>query len=127
MTRTSMSSLIEDDNEQMTSQHPRSDGPRRRAFTASKKLAHLSAYEAACEQGDGGRYVVAALPDSDCARNIRAAGHTLLSRGADASPSLIEVTDSTLKEHVMRAYPREVPRGVSLGDRLALRRNTMCS
>jgi hypothetical protein len=50
-----MSSLIEDDNEQMTSPHPRSDGPRRRrAFTASEKLAHLSAYEAACEHGDGG-------------------------------------------------------------------------
>ncbi|MEV7099469.1 IS3 family transposase [Amycolatopsis sp. NPDC051045] len=42
----------------MTSQHPRSDGPRRRrAFTASEKLAHLSAYEAACEQHDGGGYL----------------------------------------------------------------------
>jgi transposase len=58
MTRTSMSSLVEGDNEQMTSQHPRSDGPRRRrAFTASEKLAHLSAYEAACEQHDGGGYL----------------------------------------------------------------------
>lgn len=55
MTRTTMSSLIEGDNEQMDSQHPRSDGPRRRrAFTASEKLAHLSGYEAACEHGDGG-------------------------------------------------------------------------
>jgi len=58
MTRTSMSSLIEGDNEQMASQHPRSDGPRRRrAFTSSEKLAHLSAYEAACEQSDGGGYL----------------------------------------------------------------------
>ncbi|WP_410614389.1 hypothetical protein [Amycolatopsis sp. lyj-109] len=42
----------------MDSQHPRSDGPRRRCtFTASEKLAHLDAYEAACEQGDGGGYL----------------------------------------------------------------------
>jgi DNA-binding CsgD family transcriptional regulator len=58
MTRTSMSSLVEGDNEQMTSQHPRSDGPRRRrVFTPSEKLAHLNAYEAACEQNDGGGYL----------------------------------------------------------------------
>src|SRR5687767_8224327 len=58
MTRTSVSSLIEGDNERMASQHPRSDGPRRRrVFTASEKLAHLSAYEAACEQSDGGGYL----------------------------------------------------------------------
>jgi transposase-like protein len=58
MTRTSMSSLIEGDNERMASQHPRSDGPRRRrAFTSSEKLAHLEAYEAACEQHDGGGYL----------------------------------------------------------------------
>ena len=53
---------------------------------------------------NGGRYVVAALPDSDWARNIRAAGHALLSRGRRREPvTLIEVTDSTLKEQVMRA------------------------
>jgi transposase len=58
MTRTSMSSLVEGDNERMASQHPRSDGPRRRrVFTASEKLAHLEAYEAACEEGDGGGYL----------------------------------------------------------------------
>jgi transposase len=58
MTRTTRSSLIEDDNERMASQHPRSDGPRRRrVFTTAEKLAHLSAYEAACEQGDGGGYL----------------------------------------------------------------------
>jgi transposase len=58
MTRTTTSSTIEDDNKQMDSPHPRSDGPRRRrAFTASEKLAHLNAYEAACEQGDGGGYL----------------------------------------------------------------------
>jgi transposase-like protein len=58
MTRMSTPSLIEDDNERMPSQHPRSDGPRRRrAFTTSEKLAHLSAYEAACEHNDGGGYL----------------------------------------------------------------------
>jgi transposase len=58
MTRKTMSSVIEGDNEQMASQPPRSDGPRRRrVFTASEKLAHLSAYEAAYEQGDGGGYL----------------------------------------------------------------------
>jgi transposase-like protein len=58
MTRKTMSSLIEGDNEQMDPQHPRRDGPqRRRAFSASDKLAYLRAYEAACEQGDGGGYL----------------------------------------------------------------------
>ena len=59
----------------------------------------------------GGRYVVSALPDSDWARNVRAAGHAELSRGRHREPvTLTEVTDSTLKEQVMRAYPREVPK-----------------
>lgn len=58
MTRTSTSSVIEGDTDQMDSQHPRSDTPRRRrAFTAAEKLAYLSAYERACEQGDGGGYL----------------------------------------------------------------------
>lgn len=58
MTRTARSSVIEDDDGRMDSQQPRSDGPRRRrAFTAPEKLAHLSAYEAACEDGDGGGYL----------------------------------------------------------------------
>ncbi len=57
MTRKTMSPVVEGDNERMDSQHPRSDGPRRRTFTASEKLAHLDAYEAACEQGDGGGYL----------------------------------------------------------------------
>lgn len=34
---------------------PRDGGPRRRrTFTVAEKLDHLSAYEAACEPGDGG-------------------------------------------------------------------------
>src|SRR5947199_9275158 len=58
MTRNARSSAIEDDDERMDSQQPHGDGPRRRrAFSASDKLAHLSAYEAACEHGDGGGYL----------------------------------------------------------------------
>jgi len=63
----------------------------------------------------GGRYVVSALQDSDWARNVRAAGHAQLSRGRRREPvTLTEVTDSTLKEQVMRAYPREVPKGAPM-------------
>jgi deazaflavin-dependent oxidoreductase (nitroreductase family) len=63
----------------------------------------------------GSRYVVAGLPDSDWARNVRAAGHAQLSRGRRReSVTLTEVTDSTLKEEVMRAYPHEVPRGAPM-------------
>jgi len=58
MTRKARSSVIEDDDERMDSQQPRGDGPRRRrAFSAPEKLAHLSAYEQACEHGDGGGYL----------------------------------------------------------------------
>lgn len=46
------------DNERMDPTHPRADGPRRRrAFTTAEKLAHLCAYEQACERGDGGAYL----------------------------------------------------------------------
>jgi deazaflavin-dependent oxidoreductase (nitroreductase family) len=46
---------------------------------------------------NGGRYVVAGLPDSGWARNVRAAGHARLSRGRRHEPvTLTEVTDSTL-------------------------------
>ena len=63
----------------------------------------------------GGRYVVAGLPDSDWDRNVRAAGQAQLARGRWREPvTLIEVTDSALKEQVMRAYPREVPRGAPM-------------
>jgi transposase len=56
MTSSTISSV--NDNERMDSTHPRPDGPRRRrAFTASDKLAHLSAYERACEGGEGGAYL----------------------------------------------------------------------
>jgi len=58
MTRKTRSSVVEDDDGRMDSQQPRGGGPRRRrAFSAPEKLAHLSAYEAACEHGDGGGYL----------------------------------------------------------------------
>lgn len=56
MTSSMMTSV--NDNERMDQVHPRADGPRRRrAFTAGDKLAHLDAYEQACEHGDGGAYL----------------------------------------------------------------------
>ncbi len=36
---------------------PRSDRPLRRSFTPTQKLEHLTAYEAACETGQGGAYL----------------------------------------------------------------------
>lgn len=46
------------DDEQMSAQGPRAGGPsRRRAFSASEKIEHLAAYEAACAQGQGGAYL----------------------------------------------------------------------
>jgi deazaflavin-dependent oxidoreductase (nitroreductase family) len=63
----------------------------------------------------GGRYVVAGRPDSDWASNVRAAGRAQLSRGRRREDvTLTEVTDRKLKEQVMRAYPREVPRGAPM-------------
>ena len=45
-------------NEPMDPTHPRADGPRRRrAFAASEKIAHLHAYEEACQHGEGGAYL----------------------------------------------------------------------
>lgn len=63
----------------------------------------------------GRRYVVAGLPDSDWARNVRAAGNGQLSRGHQRETvTLVEITDRALKEQVMRAYPREVPNGAPM-------------
>lgn len=44
-------------NEPMDPAHPRADSPRRRrTFTTANKIAHLTAYEHACEHG-GGAYL----------------------------------------------------------------------
>ena len=64
---------------------------------------------------DDGRYVVSALPDSDWARNVRAAGIGRLSQGhRRETVTLIEVNDRALKEQVMCAYPQEVPKGAPM-------------
>jgi transposase-like protein len=55
---TSSTIAVVNDNERMDPTHPRADGPRRRrAFTAAEKIAHLHAYERACEHGEGGAYL----------------------------------------------------------------------
>ncbi|MFF0991353.1 IS3 family transposase [Kocuria nitroreducens] len=42
----------------MSNPRPRADGPsRRRSFTPEQKLAHLAAYEQACEEQQGGAYL----------------------------------------------------------------------
>jgi deazaflavin-dependent oxidoreductase (nitroreductase family) len=70
---------------------------------------------------DGHRYVVAALAQSDWARNVRAAGRADLSQGRRRVPvAIAEVTDPAQREAVMRAFPREVPRGVPMLIRLGL-------
>lgn len=46
-----------EDNDRMDPSHPRADGPRRRAFSPADKLAHLEAYEQACETNEGGAYL----------------------------------------------------------------------
>ena len=57
MTSSTISSV--NDNDRMDDPtHPRAEGPRRRrAFTASDKIAYLHAYEQACEHGEGGAYL----------------------------------------------------------------------
>lgn len=57
MTGKARSSVIEDDDGRMDSPQPRSDGPRRRRVFSAPELAYLSAYEEACEHGDGGGYL----------------------------------------------------------------------
>lgn len=41
----------------MDPSHPRADGPQRRTFSAADKLAHLAAYEQACQTAGGGAYL----------------------------------------------------------------------
>ena len=70
---------------------------------------------------DGRQYVVAALQQGDWARNVRAAGHGDLAAGRRSRlVELPEVTDPELRRSVMRAFPTEVPTGVSFFVRLGL-------
>ena len=46
------------DDDRVSKSSPRAGGPsRRRTYTPTEKLAHLSAYELACETGQGGGYL----------------------------------------------------------------------
>ena len=70
---------------------------------------------------DGRRYVIAALPQSDWARNVRAAGTGELAYGRRRRRvALTEVTDPDLRRTVVRAFPTEVPHGVRFFVRLGL-------
>ena len=70
---------------------------------------------------DGRWYVVAALPDADWARNIRAAGRGELRHGRRGRRVLLpEVHDLATKRAVMRAFPRAARGGVSFYVRLGL-------
>lgn len=69
----------------------------------------------------GHRYVVAALPQADWARNTRAAGHgTLRAGGVTTAVRLTEVEDPEVKHAVLHAFPTEVPGGVAFFQRLGL-------
>jgi F420H(2)-dependent quinone reductase len=70
---------------------------------------------------DGRRYVIAALPGADWARNARAGGAGVLTYGRRSRPvTLTEVTDPDLRRTVVRAFPTEVPHGVQFFVRLGL-------
>ena len=69
----------------------------------------------------GREYLIAALPRSDWARNVRAAGRGDLSSGRGRRPvALREVADPVIRRDVMRAFPREVPGGVRFFVRIGL-------
>jgi hypothetical protein len=64
---------------------------------------------------------IAALPKSDWARNVRAAGTGELAYGRRRQRvALSEVTDPDLRRTVVRAFPTEVPHGVPFFVRLGL-------
>lgn len=70
---------------------------------------------------DGRRYVVAGRPQSDWARNVRAAGQADLAQGRHHTRvTLTEVTDADLRREVMRAFPREIPHGVPMFVKIGL-------
>ncbi|MGD9526771.1 nitroreductase family deazaflavin-dependent oxidoreductase [Pseudonocardia sp.] len=70
---------------------------------------------------DGRRYVIAALPDADWARNARAAGRGELARGRRREPVAIrDVDDPEVREAVLRAFPGQAPGGVPFFVRLGL-------
>ncbi len=62
---------------------------------------------------DGGLYVVAGYPGADWASNARAAGTGTLSRGRRSRPVQIVELTATQARPILRAFPVEVPVGVS--------------
>ncbi|TCO13471.1 uncharacterized protein DUF385 [Kribbella steppae] len=63
---------------------------------------------------DGKRYILSPLPSSDWVLNAQAAGRGLLAAGRKSTPvRLEEVADAAEKAAVLRAFPTEVPGGVS--------------
>ena len=69
----------------------------------------------------GRRYIIAGLPESDWARNVRAAGHGGLASGRRRTRvTITEVTDPAQKREVVRAFPVEVPHGVAFFVQLGL-------
>jgi deazaflavin-dependent oxidoreductase (nitroreductase family) len=62
---------------------------------------------------DGGLYVVAGYPGADWAANARAAGVGTLSRGRRARPVRIVELTAAQARPVLRAFPVEVPVGVT--------------
>jgi deazaflavin-dependent oxidoreductase (nitroreductase family) len=70
---------------------------------------------------DGHRYIIAALPHADWARNARASGSGQLSCGRrHEQVLLVEVTDADQRRAVMTAFPTAVPHGVQFFVRLGL-------
>lgn len=70
---------------------------------------------------DGRRFVIAALPGADWARNARAAGRGELSRGRRRETVTVhEVADPELRRSVMRAFPVQAAGGVTFYVRLGL-------
>jgi deazaflavin-dependent oxidoreductase (nitroreductase family) len=66
---------------------------------------------------DGDLYVVAGYPGADWAANARAAGAGTLSRGRRSRPvKIVELTAAQARP-VLRAFPVEVPVGVSFAKR----------
>jgi deazaflavin-dependent oxidoreductase (nitroreductase family) len=62
---------------------------------------------------DGGLYVVAGYPGADWAANARAAGTGTLSKGRRSKPvRIVELTPAQARP-ILRAFPVEVPVGVS--------------
>ncbi|OBK14791.1 nitroreductase family deazaflavin-dependent oxidoreductase [Mycobacterium asiaticum] len=69
---------------------------------------------------EGERYVVGGFPGADWVRNVRAAGEVTLRRGRTAEAvRMVELSPEDAKP-VLRAFPDEVPTGVSFMKRAGL-------